>query len=166
MPVEVVTVNRWWRRDAATPGSVARRGRRALLAAPSCRGDSGMEARSDGNGAATASTETVAARVSVYGLDRSRERGNPRQRGRGARGASYPRARRLGRDGIVVGRGWSDRLGRYRREVGDDRDSFARSPLESSLGFAGRSFSLLFSVFFYFFSVFDLNGQAIELQIL
>ena len=78
-----------------------------------------MEARSDGNGAATASTETVAARVSVYGLDRSRERGNPRQRGRGARGASYPRARRLGRNGIGVGRGWSDRAGRY-SEVGDD----------------------------------------------
>ena len=69
-------------------------------------------------------------------------------------------------DGLGAGRGSSDRLGRYRREVGDDRDSFARSPLESSLGFAGRSFSLLFSVFFYFFSVFKLFGQANELQIL
>ena len=52
------------------------------------------------------------------------------------------------------------------REEDDDADGFAPSPLESSLGFAGRSFSLLFSVFFYFFSVFDLIEVANELQIL
>ena len=50
------------------------------------------------------------------------------------------------------------------REVEDDRDTFARSPLAISLVFAGRSFSLLISVFFYFFSVFDLIGYANELQ--
>ena len=49
-------------------------------------------------------------------------------------------------------------------EVGGDRDAFARSPLPISLVFAGMSFSLLFSVFFYLFSVIDLFGQANELQ--
>ena len=49
-------------------------------------------------------------------------------------------------------------------EVGGDRDAFARSPLPISLVFAGRSFSLLFSVFFYLFLVIDLFGQANELQ--
>ena len=51
-------------------------------------------------------------------------------------------------------------------EVRDDRDHFARSPLEVSLVFAGRSFSLLFLFSFYFFSVFDLIEVANELQIL
>ena len=38
------------------------------------------------------------------------------------------------------------------------RGDFANRPSEVSLVFAGRSFSLLISVFFYFFSVFDLIG--------
>ena len=50
--------------------------------------------------------------------------------------------------------------------VEDDRDDFALRPLEVSLVFAGRSFSLLFLFSFYFFSVFDLIEVANELQIL
>ena len=49
-------------------------------------------------------------------------------------------------------------------EVEGDRVAFARSPLPTFLVFAGRSFSLLFLFSFYFFSVFDLFGQANELQ--
>ena len=51
-------------------------------------------------------------------------------------------------------------------EVEGDRVAFARNPLESSLVFAGRSFSLLFLFSFYFFSVFDLIRLSNELQIL
>ena len=40
------------RRDAATPGRTAWQRRRALRVAPSCRGDSGKEVWSSGNGAA------------------------------------------------------------------------------------------------------------------
>ena len=42
---------------------------------------------------------------------RGEERGGPWR--------PYPRARRLGVDGIGVGRGWSDRLGRYSAEEDD-----------------------------------------------
>ncbi len=38
------------------------------------------------------------------------------------------------------------------------REDFSNRPLEVPSVFAGRSFSLLISVFFYFFSVFDLIG--------
>ena len=75
-------------------------------------------------------------------------------------------AREAARGGRHRRRGVERPARSLQREEDDDADGFAPSPLESSLGFAGRSFSLLFSVFFYFFSVFDLIGLANELQIL
>ena len=103
------------------PACTAWRGRRGGRGAAPGGGDSAMACWNSGNGGSTASTETVAARVWFLGLDSARGEKNPRQRGRGVRGASYPRARRLGMDGIGVGRGSSDRAGRRNRGRGRQR---------------------------------------------
>ncbi len=62
---------------------------------------------------------TSGIRVRVWGRLSARARGKRPGEGRGGPWGPYPRARRLGVVGIGVGRGWSDRLGRY-SEVGDD----------------------------------------------
>ena len=114
--VDEVDVVSWrWRRDAGTPGTTARRRRRGGPGAPSGRSDLSMEAPSDGNGDGEVELGAVAARVRFCGRHRAREREASEGEQRGARGAPYPRARRLGRDGIVVERGWSDRAGRRNR---------------------------------------------------
>ena len=48
-------------------------------------------------------------RVRVWGRHSASERGKLRGEERGGLWGPYPRARRLGVDGIGVGRGWSDR---------------------------------------------------------
>jgi hypothetical protein len=114
----VLAVKRQRRRGDGIPARVARRGRRGGPGAPFCHGDSSTEARSDGNGAATASSDAVGIRVRVCGRLRASERGKRPGEERGGPWGPYPRARRLGVDGIGVGRGWSDRLGRYRPRGG------------------------------------------------
>ena len=108
----------------------------------------------------------VRVRVGSSGGNGERERESAVQERRGAReGSSYPSSdcsRSL--DGSRGGVGFA--LGRYSRRGERRPDGFALRPLEVSLVFAGRSFSLLFLFSFYFFSVFDLIEVANELQIL
>ena len=71
----VRAVKRQRRRGDGIPARVARRGRRGGPGAPFCHGDSSTEARSDGNVAATASSDAVGIRVRVCGRHRASERG-------------------------------------------------------------------------------------------
>ena len=142
----VRAVKRQRRRGDGIPARVARRGRRGGPGAPFCHGDSSTEARSDGNVAATASSDAVGIRVRVCGRHRASERGKMRGEERGGPWGPYPRARRLGVDGIGVGRGWSDRLGRYRARGGRRPGNFPRTPCQF--------FSFFFQVLFpFYFSV-------------
>ena len=71
------TVNRRGRRDAATPGTTARRRRRGGRGEPSCGGDWLEEARSGGNGAA----KHGGARARVCSGSRRTERGREGKQG-------------------------------------------------------------------------------------
>ena len=67
---------------------------------------------------------------------------------RGGPWGPYPRARRLGVDGIGVGRGWSDRLGRYSAEEDDPVKILQTGPWPFVFLFARVLFPFYFSVLF------------------
>ena len=98
---------------------------------------------------------------------RERDRGEAGQReelGGASLSTQGSRSVEGGAEGRAATPGFS--LGRYRREVEDDRDDFARNPLDLPLTNATRSFSLLFFCFIFKPAVKQLIEVSNEFQIL